>query len=237
MLNNHLTPAEQTKQVIIPSNGLYNSFLGTMLDDEVETISDELTELQANKLNSFVWSLNLTDYNNKLVTDYSQFLIDTINDNIGCSIIIDSVSYNGLNGQNVGDNIQATIDVSTLPTLQAIADAQGIALDNLCNDLQLLANERFKSYSGFISFYETNISYLFNTDYVNWSCYAIDLLLDYMSSLLGCVYASSYSHISDIEQAYIEQLYTQGGAIELLHKVLLSADSDTLNKLAYPEGV
>lgn len=235
MLNNHLTAAEQTKQVIIPSNGLYNSFLGTVLDDEIETISYDLTELQANKLNSFVWSLNLTDYNNKLVTDYSEFLIGNINEENGCGIIIDSVFYNSLNGQNVGDNIQATIDVSTLPTLQNIANAQGITLDNLCNDLQVLANERFKSYSGFISFYETNISYLFNTDYVNWSCYAIDLLLDYMSSLLGCVYASSYSHISDIEQAYIEELHKQGGAIELLQDVLSSADSDTIYNLTYYE--
>lgn len=199
----HLVAASQTKQISLPFNGLYNSYLGELLNDELEEYSEQA--------NDFVYSLDLRQYHKALTEGYAQHLIDTLNEYHGTSIKISNVQYEPMNGQNRGDALWCDIDVSTLPAIP-LADLQPYATDSLTDR------------SGFSSFYNPDLQHLEGAKLENWNDVYITFIIEYLADA-----------ISDIEQSYIDDISSDGGAIELLLNSITDEQCEQLNALLYKD--
>lgn len=203
----HLVPANQTKQISLPFNGLYHSYLGELLDIELEEYSEEA--------NDFIYTLDLKKYHKALTQGYADCLIDTLNEYHGLSIKISNVDYEPMNMQNRGDALWCDIDVTTLPAVP-LADLQPYATDSLT------------SYSGFSSFYDPNLQGLQGAKLANWNDVYITFIIEYLANDIGGAH--------DIEQSYIDELSSNGGAIELLMCNITDEQCEQLNTLLYKDA-
>lgn len=218
----HLVADNKVKNVIIPSNGLYNSYLGESLNDELCYYSDEMTEEERDKLDNLIYDkLDNKVFNNRLINDYSNYLIDEINREFNCNIKYSNIKYTPMNGQNVGDYITLDLDVTSLPSIDKIADELSMTADEIWQQLEILANENFKSYNGFISYYSVDIEPLKNAKYGNWEDAYIMLIIKLLASYLA-------DSNTDLELSFLEYYNGNGGVIELLYQCL---DSDSINEL------
>lgn len=202
----HLVAANQIKQINLPFNGLYHSYLGELLNDELEEYSEQA--------NDYVYSLDLKKYNKALTEGYAQHLIDTINEYHGTSINISNVDYEPMNGRNTGDALWCNIDVATLPAIP-LADLQPYATDSLT------------SYSGFSSFYDPNLQHLEGAKLENWSDAYITFIIEYL--------ANDLNDTDYIERDYIYKAEGNGGAIELLLNSITDEQASELNTLLYKD--
>ena len=211
-----LVAANQTKQISLPFNGLYNSYLGELLNDELDTVTDEL-ELSdtGTAVFDFVYSLDLTKYHKALTEGYAQHLIDTINEYHGTSIKISNVNYEPMNGQNRGDSLWCDVDVTTLPAIPLA-------------DLQPYANDSLTSYSGFSSFYDPNLQHLEGAKLENWNDVYITFIIEYL--------ANDLNDTDYIERDYIYKAEGNGGAIELLLNSITDEQCEQLNALLYKDA-
>ena len=213
----HLVAASQTKQISLPFNGLYNSYLGELLIDELDTATDELELLDAGEaVFDLIYSMDLDKYHEALTRGYAQHLIDIINDYHGLSIKISNINYEPMNMQNRGDNLWCDIDVATLPAIPLA-------------ELQPYASASLTSYSGFSSFYDPNLQHLSGARLENWNDVYITFIVEYL------VNEYLATDVSDIEQAYIDELGANGGAIELLMNNITSEQCEQLNALLYKD--
>ena len=211
----HLVAASQTKQISLPFNGLYNSYLGELLNDELDTVTDELELSDAGTaVYDYVYTLDLKKYNKALTDGYAQHLIDIINDHHDLSIKISNINYEPMNMQNRGDALWCDIDVTTLPAIPLA-------------DLQPYASASLTSHSGFSSFYDPNLNNLESAKLENWQDVYITFIIEYLANDIGGAH--------DIEDAYIDQLRCSGGAIELLFSSITDQQASELNNLLYKD--
>lgn len=226
------TASETIKNIKLPFNGLYNSFLGTMLDDEIERLTYDMSDDKSELVNDLIFNnLDNKGYNILLTDSYAIHLIEMINSEYDCNIVYNNIDYERMNLQNRGDNLYIDIDVLTLPSLQAIADKLDLSFDELFEQLQALSTNHFTSHSGFSSFYNPNISILKDvTNLTIWQDVYIGLIIELMTINLGCVYCEHYP-INDIEQQIIESLQATGGSIELMYNVIDTKTADKLDDL------
>lgn len=209
----HLVEANQIKQISLPFNGLYNSHLGELLNDELDTATDELELSDAGTaVYDLIYSMDLKKYHQALVEGYALHLVDMINDHHGLSIKISNADYEPMNGQNRGDALWCDIDVTTLP---------GIPLA----DLQPYASASLTSCSGFSSFYDPDLQNLDGARLENWQDVYITFIVEYL--------VNDISTAHDIEYSYIDQLSCSGGAIELLFNSITDDQATKLNALLY----
>lgn len=211
----HLVAASQEKQISLPFNGLYHSYLGELLDMELDTATDEHCLDTGTAVFDYVYTLDLKKYHKALTDGYAQHLIDAINQYHGLSIKISNVDYEPMNGQNRGDALWCDIDVTTLPAIP-LAELQPYATDSLT------------SYSGFTSFYDPNLQGLQGAKLENWSDVYITFIIEYLVNDIGGAH--------DIEQSYIDALQCEGGAIELLMNNITSEQCELLNTLLYKDA-
>lgn len=212
----HLVAASQTKDIRIPFNGLYNSYLSDELDIELEQCAYEMTDSEATAVYDFIYTLDLTEYHKALAANYASFVIDSLNNGNGLSIEISDIDYVPMNMQNRGDELIACVNVNTLPIIP-LADLQPYATDSLT------------SYSGFSSFYNPDLQHLEGARLENWQDVYITFIIEYL------VNEYLASDVSDIEYAYIDELRCNGGAIELLMNNITSEQCDQLNALLYKD--
>ena len=211
-----LVAANQIKQISLPFNGLYNSYLGELLDMELDTLTDELELLDTGTaVFDFVYSLDLKQYHKALTEGYAQHLVDTLNEYHGLSIKISNIDYEPMNGRNTGDALWCDIDVTTLPAIPLA-------------DLQPYANDSLTSYSGFSSFYNPDLQHLEGAKLENWADAYITFIIEYLANDIGGAH--------DIEQTYIDALQCNtGGAIELLLNSITDEQCEQLNTLLYKD--
>ena len=209
----HLVAANQTKDIRIPFNGLYNSYLGELLDNELE-MTDDMTDAEAEAVFDFIYTLDLTEYHKALAANYGSFVIDSLNNGNGLSIKISNINYEPMNMQNRGDELLACVNVNTLPIIPLA-------------DLQPYANDSLTSYSGFSSFYNPNMQGLQGARLENWCDVYITFIIEYLANDIGGAH--------DIEQSYIDELGSNGGAIELLLSNITDEQCDQLNALLYKD--
>jgi len=220
-----------SKNIQLPFNGLYNSFLGSLLDDEIESLTQDRTDDKIELINDFISNkVNYQDYHILLTDKYAIHLLEMINREYDCNIIYSNIDYEKMNLQNRGDNLYQDIDVTTLPSIETIAKLLSIDDDDLWNDIEKLAETRFTSRSGFSSFYSPHIEELRYTPYRLWQDVYVSLIIEIMTLNLDCVY-DKHSPISDIEQEVIESLNSWGGALEIALSCMTHDDSDKLNNL------
>ena len=203
----HLVAASQTKQISMPFNGLYNSYLGELIDMELEEYSEQAGD--------YVYTfLDFKKYHKALTAGYAQHLIEMINDYHGLSIKINNADYEPMNGRNSGDALWCDVDVATLPIIPLA-------------ELQPYANDSLTSYSGFTSFYDPNLQALQGAKLENWCDVFIRFIIEYLANDIGGAH--------DIEQSYIVELGSNGGAIELLLNSITDEQCDQLNALLYKD--
>lgn len=204
----HLVAASQTKDIRIPFNGLYHSYLGELLDMELEEYSEQA--------NDYVYTLDLKKYHQALAEGYGLFIIDSLNDGNGLSLEVSDIDYVPMNMQNRGDELLACVNVNTLPNIPIA-------------DLQPYANDSLTSYSGFSSFYDPNLQHLEGARLENWNDVYITFIIEYL------VNEYLASDISDIEYSFIDELRCNGGAIELLMSNITDEQCEQLNTLLYKD--
>ena len=207
----HLVAASQTKDIRLPFNGLYHSYLGELLSDELEMATDDHCLDTGRAVFDFVYSLDLKKYHKALTDGYAHHLIDTLNEYHGLAIEISDIDYVPMNGQNRGDDLYCDIDVTTLPVIP-LAELQPYATDSLT------------SHSGFSSFYDPNLQHLEGARLENWQDAYITFIIECLAN-----------DVSDIEQSYIDDLQCEGGAIELLMNSITDEQCEQLNKLLYKD--
>ena len=210
----HLVAASQTKQISLPFNGLYHSYLGELLGDELEQSTQDMPHNEAAAVFDYVHTLDLKKYYTALVVGYAHHLIDSLNEYHGTDIKISNINYEPMNMQNRGDALWCDIDVTTLPSIP-LADLQPYATDSLT------------SRSGFISFYSPDMMPLKGAKLENWSDVYITFIIEYLANDLGGAH--------EIECAYIESLQCEGGAIELLLNNISDEQATKLNALLYKD--
>ena len=171
----HLVEANQMKDIRLPFNGLYNSYLGELLDMELEEYSEQA--------NDYVYSLDLKKYHKALTDGYARHLIDTLNEHHGLAIKISNINYEPMNGQNRGDALWCDIDVTTLPVIP-LADLQPYATDSLT------------SYSGFTSFYDPNLQHLEGARLENWNDVYITFIIECLANDVSDI---EQSYIDDLQ--------------------------------------
>ena len=219
---------------MLPFNGLYHSFIGEQLDHEVENASFDLTEEQKDSLYDYYNDINFFGYNKLLTDSYASFLIENINTDFSLNIKYSDIDFEPMNGQNTGDNLWCDIDVLTLPSIEQLADITNVSVNDVWHELQAMANDRFTSYDGFISFYNNDITVLKTAKYELWQDVYVSLIISYLAKNMDIVNDYDY-YINDIEQAFLDGLSSEGGSIELLLNSLNSVECDKLNNLLYPE--
>lgn len=212
----HLVAASQTKQISLPFNGLYNSYLGELLDMELESYTQDMADNEATAVFDYVYTLDLKKYHQALAVGYGLFVIDSLNNGNGLSIEVSDIDYAPMNMQNRGDELLACVNVNTLPIIPLA-------------DLQPYANDSLTSYSGFSSFYDPNLQHLDGARLENWSDVYITFIIEYL------VNEYLASDVSDIEYAFIDELRCNGGAIELLMNNITDEQCDQLNALLYKD--
>ena len=220
-----ITPAENTKNIIMPSNGLYHSFIGTELDNALQIYSYDLSDQKQHEIDNLTidypsFNSAFNNVNERMLIECGQHLLDVINDEYGFNIKASGFKYHSMTLQNTGDNLSCDIDVTSLPSLAVINDK----ISGFTDSLIKATSERLASSSGFISFYDSDIKPLLNVPYSQWAEPYIMVLIETLLDDTG------YS-LGDIEQLYINELATTGGAIEYLYNELSSHDADILSNL------
>ena len=212
----HLVAASQTKQISLPFNGLYHSYLGELLYDELDTATDGHCLDTGRAVFDFVYSLDLKKYHKALTAGYAHHLIDTLNEYHGLAIEVSDIDYVPMNGQNRGDALWCDIDVTTLPNIPLA-------------DLQPYANDSLTSYSGFTSFYDPNLQHLDGARLENWNDVYITFIIECLANDLN------NNEWDNVEQSYIDELRCTGGAIELLMNNITDEQAAKLNNLLYKD--
>lgn len=234
MSRSHLTPSNNIKNVILPFNGLYHSFIGESIDYDIEYASEDLTEQQKDSLYDYYNDMNLNNYHKLLTNSYASFLIENINTDFNLNIKYSNIDYEPMNGMNSGDNLYCDIDVLTLPSIEQLADITNVSIDDVWHELQTMANDRFTSYDGFYSFYDNDITPLKTAKYELWQDVYVSLVISYLAKNMDTVSDYDY-YVGDIEQYFLDSLNNEGGSIELLLNSLDNDNCSKLNDLLYPE--
>lgn len=224
-MKNTITAPNKLKDIMLPSNGLYNSFIGTELDSAIKNDSYHLSEQKAFELSEYV---NTSDayhrasrkVSERMILEYGAFLIDWINDEYSASIKASDFEYTPMNGRNQGDSLHCMIDVDSLPPLATLSDK----IYGFTDKLTQLAIDRLSSYSGFISFYSNDITPLLTQPYSVWGDAYVMLIIEVMLNDTG-------NDVADIEQYYLESLQGTGGSMEYLFNALDQYNCDLLNDI------
>ncbi len=222
-MKNTITAPSKLKDITLPSHGLYNSFIGTALDDEMECYY--LSDQKQFDLNEYINTSD--DYHRasqkvskRMILEYGAFFIDWLNDEYSTSIKASNYEYVPMNMRNQGDTLHCFIDVDSLPSIATLSDK----IDGFTDKLTQLAIERLSSYSGFISFYDNDIKPLLSQPYSVWGDAYIMLIIELML-------VDSGHDIADIEQYYLEYIGGNGGSIEYLFNALDQHNCDILNDI------
>lgn len=228
MSRSHLVPASDTKEIRLPFTGLYQSMLDVALDDGFECDMDnaELSVSQSQELFDFIHdATDYSKYNNLLVTQYAEHVAGLLNDEYGTNITCNKTEYIPMNGQNVGDCVITSVLVSELPSLENLANH--IGLDDIWDDLQGISERYFTTRSGFISFYDPDITPLKGAKLENWDEAYIMVLVELM-----CAHLPQVTHYDAMEQDladnFLEALSCGEGVRGIWHECVSRKDAQKI---------
>ena len=229
MTRPHLVPSEQVKEIRLPFTGLYQSMLDSELDEDFERDMDNagLSIAQCQELFDVIH--DATDnkkYNDLLCKRYAEHVAGLLNNEYGTKITFSDTAYIPMNGQNVGDYVITSALVSELPSLEQLADH--IGLDNIWGDLQGISERYFTSRSGFISFYDPNITHLKGTKYENWDSAYVMVLVELM-----CAHLPQTMRYESMEQElagdFLETMSCSEGVRGLWYECVSESDAQKID--------
>lgn len=231
MTRPHLVPAADKKEIRLPFIGLYQSQLDAELDDdfEREMEGNDLSISECQELFDVIH--DATDnkkYNDLLCARYAEHVAELLDNEYGTKITFSDTAYIPMNGQNVGDYVITSVLVSELPTLENLANH--IGLDDIWDDLQGISERYFTSRSGFISFYDPNITHLKGAKYENWDEAYIMVLVELMCAHLPQVYEYT-SMENSLASDFLETMSCSEGVRGLWYECVSDEDAQKVNDL------
>lgn len=217
------------KAFILPFNGFYQSHIVDELDSQLEQHASYLSEIDNDKgeqLEEWLYSGKLhytyKSFYNLVSSQIAEFIQDKLNSEYNTSIRFYNVNYEPMTLQNTGDNIHAFIEAKNIPSLELISEYTGLTIDELFNELQALSDSKLKSYSGFSSFYNHDLTPLKGIELLYWEDAYTSLIIDFLVN-------DFFGSVNDMEIAYIEDSYSTGGMIETFLQCLSNDDLNTFN--------
>lgn len=231
MTRPHLVPAADKKEIRLPFTGLYQSMIGEELGEDFERDMDSknLSVSRGEEIFDLVTdAIDNKKYNNLLCKRYAEHVAELLNDEYGTKITFTETEYVPMNGQNVGDYVITSVTVSELPTLENLANHTG--LDDIWDDLQGISSKHFTSCSGFISFYDPNITHLKGARYANWDEAYIMVLVELM-----CAHLPQVQHYesteSDLASDFLETMSCSERVRGLWYECVSSEDAQKVDDL------
>lgn len=102
MLYTQLVNSQPLKTIQLPFNGLYNSFIGTALDSELESYAYDMVNDKAELVYNITYNIDNQKYNNAITKEYADYLNHAINEEYKTDITFLNVSYDKWNDVYIG---------------------------------------------------------------------------------------------------------------------------------------
>jgi len=155
----------------IPFDGFYNSFISADIEHEIEIDTEyysELYDLNESEeellCNSFL-NINSYKFYNQIAKDYTNFYINALNNRLkGFTLKATYKSFNSPREYNF-ETDKIFIEIEENHAVDFIKHI----VKNYKKELEKKIEDRFKSKSGFISFYKNSID-LWTKDFKEWDC-------------------------------------------------------------------
>lgn len=215
------------KSFILPFNGFYNSNiddeLQTQIEEHIASLSDEQSQFNFKEwMDTSDMFYAYKSFYNVVASQLVEFMQDKINDYYNTSLLFYNVDYQKMTMQNTGDNIHASIEVKNIPSLELLSGYTGLTIDELFNELQSLSDSKLRSCSGFSSFYNHDLTPLKGIELSYWNDAYTSLIIDFLVD-------DFFGSPNDMELAYLEDSYSNGGMIETFLQCLSYSDLDKFN--------
>ena len=155
----------------IPFDGFYESFINADIDHEIEIDTEyysELYDLNESEeellCNSFL-NINSYKFYNQIAKDYTNFYIDALNERLkGFTLKATYKCFNSPREYNF-ETDRIFIEIEENHCIEFIEHI----VKNYKKELEKKIEDRFRSRSGFISFYKNSID-LWTKDFKEWDC-------------------------------------------------------------------
>ena len=155
----------------IPFDGFYESFISADIDHQIEIDTEyysELYDLNESEeellCNSFL-NINSYKFYNQIAKDYTNFYINALNNRLkGFTLKATYKSFNSPREYNF-ETDKIFIEIEENHAVDFIKHI----VKNYKKELEKKIEDRFKSKSGFISFYKNSID-LWTKDFKEWDC-------------------------------------------------------------------
>ena len=155
----------------IPFDGFYNSFISADIENEIELDTEYYSELyDLNKTqeeflcNSFL-NINSYKFYNQIAKDYTNFYINELNERLeGFTLKATYKCFESPREYNF-DTDRIFIEIEENHCIDFIK----YIIKNYKKELENKIEDRFRSRSGFISFYKNSID-LWTKDFKEWDC-------------------------------------------------------------------
>ena len=155
----------------IPFDGFYESFINADIDHEIEIDTEyysELYDLNESEeellCNSFL-NINSYKFYNQIAKDYTNFYIDALNERLkGFTLKATYKCFESPREYNF-ETDRIFIEIEENHCIEFIE----YIVKNYKKDLEKKIEDRFRSRSGFISFYKNSID-LWTKDFKEWDC-------------------------------------------------------------------
>ena len=163
----------------IPFEGFYNSFISADIDNEIELDTEYYSELydlneteEEFLCNSFL-NINSYKFYNQIAKDYTNFYIDALNERLkGFKL---KATYKCLTSPREYnfETDRIFIEIEENHCIDFIK----YIIKNYKKELENKIEDRFRSRSGFISFYKNSID-LWTKDFKEWDCNMIGICFE-----------------------------------------------------------
>lgn len=218
---------ETVKAFILPFNGFYQGHiddeLQTQIEEHISYLSDEQSQFNFKEwIETADMFYAYKSFYSVVSSQLVEFMQDRLNDYYKTDILFYNIDYQKMTMQNTGDNIHAFIEVKNVPSLELICNYTGLSIEDLFNELQSLSDSKLKSCSGFSSFYNHDITPLKGIEVKYWNDAYTSLIIDFLVN-------DFFGSPNDLELAYLEDSYSNGGMIETFLQCLSNDDIKTFN--------
>lgn len=158
-------------ETTIPFEGFYNSFISADIENEIELDTEyyselyDLNEFEEELLcNSFL-NINSYKFYNQIAKDYTNFYIDALNEKLKGFTL--KATYKCLESPKEYnfETDKIFIEIEENHCIEFIK----YIIQNYKKELENKIEDRFRSRSGFISFYKNSID-LWTKDFKEWDC-------------------------------------------------------------------
>lgn len=171
-IGNHL------KRVMLPFGGFYHSPYDNVINGQLSDMIEN--GMSFGEVQEFAQVIDYQAHYQGIAGGYAEYLSIKIEDLFRCEVSFTQTQVHPMTPQNTGDQISAAIDVTQLPSLDAMQELLLTDVIDFKQSLKQIAKEVLSSCSGFHSSWNADIERLFDQPYELWESVYIECLLTAM---------------------------------------------------------